>query len=72
MVDSIYNIALNSINIASTKANSYAQNLSNFNENTDIVSDIIGMNNSKRQVQASAELIKVTQNMQNTILDIFA
>lgn len=72
MIDSIHNIALNSIQNANIKANSYANNLSNFNADSDITRDIIGLHDASRDIKIGAKLLKTEQEMQNTILDIFA
>ena len=74
MIDSIFSTALNSIHLASQKALTRAENISKADslETTNLVDNIIGLNEAKTQVQASAKIIKVDKEMTDYLLDIIA
>lgn len=74
MIDPILTTALNSINNAMQKASEHATNISNFDNLTQdaLVNDIVGLKGCEHQVKASAKLIKVTDEMTKSLLDILA
>ena len=74
MIDSIFSTALNSIHLASKKALTHAEHISKIDslETTNLVDNIIGLNEAKTQVQASAKIIKVDKEMTDYLLDIIA
>jgi hypothetical protein len=77
MIDSILSTAMNSINQATEKAYNNAQSISDatspeYMNDDALVTGIIGLKESETQVKASAKLIKVSQEMNDCILDIMA